>query len=218
MKEFNYPTIKTLDEYFDLIKKYKEKYPKIDGKDTIGFVAFGGVQDQFFSVTNPAMHLAGYPNDGDVLVDMNTLEAKVYQGSEFEKRWIKKLNEVNAEGLFDAESFVVNKDQYLAKLTSGRVLGYFNYYWQVVDAANNLKKAGVDEKRYDPLPIVFDESIKDQYIDPPSFVNNRGIGISVRAKDPERIMQYFDNMLTESLFNGVSRMRPTVWMRMVVFS
>lgn len=197
LKEFNYPKIKTLDEYFDLIKKYKEKYPQIDGKDTIGFVAFGGVQDQFFSVTNPAMHLAGYPNDGDVLVDMNTHEAKVYQGSDFEKRWVQKLNEVNAEGLFDAESFVVNKDQYLAKLTSGRVLGYFNYNWQVGDATNNLKKAGVDEKRYAPLPIVFDESIKDQYIDPPSFVNNRGIGISVKAKDPARIMQYFDNMLTE---------------------
>ncbi|PZD94484.1 ABC transporter substrate-binding protein [Paenibacillus sambharensis] len=197
LKEFNYPKIKTLDEYFDLIKQYKEKYPKVDGKETIGFVSFAGVSDNFFTLSNPAMHLAGYPNDGDVIVDMETQEAKVYQAGEHEKRWMKKLNEINAEGLFDAESFVMNKDQYLAKLTSGRVLGYFNYAWQVGDATNNLKLAGIDEKRYAPLPIVFDEGIKDQYIDPPAFVNNRGIGISVSAKDPVRIIQYFDNLLKE---------------------
>ncbi|KQN96226.1 ABC transporter substrate-binding protein [Paenibacillus sp. Leaf72] len=197
LKEFGYPKIKTLDEYFDLIKQYQEKHPQVDGKDTVGFVIFAGVADNFFTLTNPSMHLAGYPNDGGVLVDMNTHEAKTYQASEYEKRWIQKLNEVNAEGLFDPESFTANKDQYLAKLTSGRVLGYFNYGWQVGDATNNLKKAGIDEKRYTPLPIVFDQNTKDQYVDPPAFVNNRGIGISVNAKDPVRIIQYFDNMLKE---------------------
>ena len=197
LKEFGYPKIKTLDEYFDLIKRYKDKYPQVDGKDTIGFVSFAGVADSFFTLTNPAMHLAGYPNDGDVIVDMETHEAKVYQATDLEKRWIKKLNEINAQGLFDSESFVMNKDQYLAKLTSGRVLGYFNYAWQVGDATNNLKLAGIDEKRYAPLPIVFDADIKDQYLDPPAFVNNRGIGISVKAKDPVRIIQYFDNLLKE---------------------
>ncbi|ANY67568.1 ABC transporter substrate-binding protein [Paenibacillus sp. BIHB 4019] len=197
LKEFGYPKIKTLDEYFDLIKQYQEKHPQVDGKDTVGFVIFAGVADNFFTLTNPSMHLAGYPNDGGVLVDMATHEAKTYQASEYEKRWIQKLNEVNAEGLFDPESFTANKDQYLAKLTSGRVLGYFNYGWQVGDATNNLKKAGIDEKRYTPLPIVFDQNTKDQYVDPPAFVNNRGIGISINAKDPVRIIQYFDNMLKE---------------------
>lgn len=197
LKEFNYPKIKTLDEYFDLIKKYKEKYPQVDGKDSIGFVSFAGVSDNFFTLQNPAFHLAGYPNDGGVIVDMKTNEAKVVAGTDNQKRWIKKLNDVNAQGLFDPESFVMNKDQYLAKLTSGRVLGYFNYAWQIGDATNNLKKAGIDEKRYAPLPIVFDKDIKDQYVDPPSFVNNRGIGISVKAKDPVRIIKYFDNLLKE---------------------
>ncbi|MFX3634406.1 MAG: ABC transporter substrate-binding protein [Candidatus Pristimantibacillus sp.] len=197
LKEFNYPKITTLDEYFDLIKQYQAKYPKVDGKDTIGFATFAGVADNFFTITNPSMHLAGYPNDGGVIVDMNTHDAKTYQASDLEKRWIQKLNQVNAEGLFDPESFTANKDQYLAKLTSGRVLGYFNYGWQVGDATNNLKKAGIDEKRYAPLPIVFDKDTKDQYVDPSAFVNNRGIGISVSAKDPERIIKYFDNLLTE---------------------
>lgn len=197
LKEFNYPKVATLDEYFDLMKRYKEKYPKVDGKDTIGFMVSAGVNNNFFTLQNPAMHLAGYPNDGTVMVDMKTNEAKVVAGTDYQKKWIKKLNEMNAIGLFDPESFTMNKDQYLAKITSGRVLGYFNYSWQVNDATKNLKTAGIDEKRYAPLPIVFDPSIKDQYIDPPGFVANYGVGITVKAKDPVRIIKYFDNMLTE---------------------
>ncbi|WP_438448436.1 ABC transporter substrate-binding protein [Gorillibacterium sp. sgz5001074] len=197
LKEFGYPKVTTLDEYFDLIKKFKEKYPKVDGKDTIGFMVSAGVNNNFFTLQNPAMHLAGYPNDGSVIVDMKTNEAKIVAGTEYQQRWVKKLSEMNAAGLFDPESFTMNKDQYLAKVTSGRVLGYFNYAWQVGDASKNLKAAGVDEKRYAPLPIVFDKGIKDQYIDPPGFVANYAVGISVKAKDPVRIIKYFDNMLKE---------------------
>ncbi|AIQ47397.1 ABC transporter substrate-binding protein [Paenibacillus sp. FSL R7-0273] len=197
LKEFNYPTIKTLDEYFDLIKQYKDKYPQVDGQDTIGFATFAGEQGSFFTLQNPANHLAGYPNDGSTIVDMETHEAKLVGGSDYQKRWIKKLNEANGQGLVDPESFTMNRDQYLAKLTSGRVLGYFSYSWQVGDATNNLKKAGNDDKRYVALPIVFDKEIKDQYIDPPGFVNNYGVGITVNAKDPERIIKYFDNLLKE---------------------
>lgn len=197
LKEFGYPEIKTLDQYFDLIEQYQAKYPTVDGKDTIGFITYAGVTDNFFTITNTPMHLAGYPNDGDVLVDMESHEAKVYAATDYEKQWLASLNELNSKGLFDPETFTANKDQYLAKLTSGRVLGYFNYAWQVGDATNNLKTAGNDDLRYVALPVVFDENTKDQYIDPPSFVNNRGIGISVSADDPVRIIKYFDNLLTE---------------------
>ncbi|MBD2871078.1 ABC transporter substrate-binding protein [Paenibacillus arenilitoris] len=197
LKEFGYPEVKTLDQYFDLIVKYQEKYPSVDGKETVGFVTFAGEQGQFYTITNAPMHLAGYPNDGNVLVDMETHEAKLYMATEHEKRWLKKLNEMNAKGLVDPETFTANGDQFKAKLTSGRVLGFVGYIWQMADAMNNLKTAGNDDLRYVSLPIVFDESITDAYMDPPSFVNNRGLGISVSAKDPVRIIKYWDNLLKE---------------------
>ncbi|WJQ12363.1 ABC transporter substrate-binding protein [Geobacillus stearothermophilus] len=196
LKEFGYPKIKTLDEYFDLIAKYKEKHPETDGKPTIGFTALT-YDWRFFVISNPPAHLAGYPNDGEVIVDMKTHEAKVYGNGEYTKRWLKKLNEINAAGLFDKEAFVSNYDEYLAKIASGRVLGFFDYGWQVNQALNSLLQAGNDDLRYMPLPIVFDKNIKDQYIDPPSFASNRGIGITVSAKDPVRIIKYFDNMAKE---------------------
>ncbi len=197
LKEFGYPEVKTLDQYFDLIEKYQAKYPTVDGKGTIGYATFAGEPGQFYTITNGTMHLAGFPNDGNVMVDMETHEAKLYQGTDLEKRWLKKLNDTHLKGLFDPESFTANGDQFMAKLTSGRVLGFSGYIWQIGNAINNLKTAGNDDLRYVALPIVFDESITDAYMDPPSFVNNRGLGISVSAKDPVRIIQYWDNLLTD---------------------
>ncbi|MFC7678339.1 ABC transporter substrate-binding protein [Paenibacillus sp. GCM10028914] len=193
LKEAGYPKIKTLDEYVKLISDYVDKHPD---EDTIGMTLL--THDwRFFDVTNPPNHLAGYPNDGGVQVDMKTMEAKVYGDNDDTKRWLQTLNDLNAKGLLDKSSFVDNYDQYLAKLTSGKVLGFFDYGWQAQQAFNTLRSNGKDDLEYFPLPIVLDENIKDQYLDPPSFVNNRGIGISVSAKDPARIIQYFDNLLTD---------------------
>ncbi|MGG4554400.1 ABC transporter substrate-binding protein [Paenibacillus humicus] len=197
LKEAGYPKIKTFDDYLNLIRDYVKKHP---GEDLTGYIALT-TQDQFFALTNPPMHLAGYPNDGGVIIDMESHEANDYADDEITKRYLQELNKLNAEGLFDKSSFVDNRDQYLAKIASGKVLGFFDYRWQVGQAMNNLREAaqqtGNDDLEYMALPIVFDENTKDQYLDPPSFVNNRGVGISVSAKDPVRIIKYFDNLLTD---------------------
>ncbi|WHX48178.1 ABC transporter substrate-binding protein [Paenibacillus woosongensis] len=197
LKEAGYPKIKTFDDYLNLIREYVKKHP---GEDLTGYIALT-TQDQFFALTNPPMHLAGYPNDGGVIIDMETHEANDYADDDITKRYLQELNQLNAEGLFDKSSFVDNRDQYLAKIASGKVLGFFDYRWQVGQSMNNLREAaqqtGNDDLEYMALPIVFDENIKDQYLDPPSFVNNRGVGISVSAKDPVRIIKYFDNLLTD---------------------
>lgn len=194
----NYPQIKTVDQYFDLVERFVAAHP---GEDLTGFVTL--TDDwRFFATTNVPNHLAGYPNDGEVMIDMVTREAKLYAGSDWDYRWWKKLNEVNAKGLFDKASFVDNYDQYIAKLMSHKVVGFFDYGWQVGTATAALQDAAkadpsLDQYRYFPLPVTFDESIKDQYIDPPGFVNNRGMGITTSAKDPDRIMRFLDTLLKE---------------------
>lgn len=197
LKEAGYPKIKTFDEYLNLIRDYVKKHPE---EGLTGYLALT-TQDKFFALTNAPMHLAGYPNDGGIIIDMETHVANDYADDDITKRYLQELNKLNAEGLFDKSSFVDNYDQYLAKLTSGKVLGFFDYRWQVGQAMNNLRetanKSGNDDLEYMALPIVYDENTKDQYLDPPSFVNNRGVGISVSAKDPERIVKYFNNLLTD---------------------
>lgn len=39
LKEFGYPEVTTLDEYFQLIESYVANYPEINGEKTIGFTA-----------------------------------------------------------------------------------------------------------------------------------------------------------------------------------
>jgi putative aldouronate transport system substrate-binding protein len=74
--------------------------------------------------------------------------------------------------------------------------------WQIGNAQAALRDAAKanpaeDGYRYFPLPIVFDETIKDQYLDPVSFVKNRGWGITVKCKDPERVIEFVDHLLKE---------------------
>jgi putative aldouronate transport system substrate-binding protein len=194
----DYPLIKTIDQYFELIRDFAAENPQIDGMNVVPFT--GLTYDwRFFAFSNVPNHLAGYPNDGGVMIDMDTNEATVYANSDYTKTYFKMLNELNADGLLDQEMFVMNYDEYLAKLSSGRVLGFFDYGWQFGDATTALRAAGNSEREFMAFPVVFDENTKDQYIDPPAFVGNRGAGITVNAENPERIIQFWNELVKEEI-------------------
>ena len=67
LAEAGYPEVKTLDQYFDLIKQYKEKHPTIDGTPTIGFEILN-YDWKNWGLFNAPQHLIGHPNDGGVVV------------------------------------------------------------------------------------------------------------------------------------------------------
>lgn len=88
LKEFNYPKVKTLDEYFDLIAKYKEKYPTIDGSPTIGFEILNS-DWRNWGLFNAPQHLIGHPNDGGVVVKDGV--AEIFSNKDFSKSITKSL-------------------------------------------------------------------------------------------------------------------------------
>ncbi|MGE7824501.1 ABC transporter substrate-binding protein [Paenibacillus sp. NPDC093718] len=194
LEEFGYPKVKTLDEYFDLISKYKEKYPTIDGSPTIGFEILN-YDWRNWGLFNAPQHLIGHPNDGGVVVKDGV--AEVFANKDYAKQYYQKLNEMNAQGLIDKETFVQNYDQYLAKLSSGTVLGMFDQHWNFQNAENSLITQGKDERTYVGIPLVYDESIKDHYRDRGPLNLNNGFGISVNAKDPVKILKLLDALITE---------------------
>ena len=198
LKEFDYPELKTFDDLLDLIEAYVEKYPEVDGKKTIGFT--GLTYDwRFFAFSNQPMHLAGYPNDGEVFVDMETHEVEVYTDREENKRFLKAMNDLNQKGLLDPETFVQNYDEYLAKISNGQAVAFFDYKWQVGQAFDNLEQGDDPYLEYMGFPLVFEEGIKDQYMDPPGFVASPGLGITVSATDEEavRIIKFLDHLAKE---------------------
>ncbi|KGE19105.1 sugar ABC transporter substrate-binding protein [Paenibacillus wynnii] len=194
LKEFGYPKVKTLDEYFDLIAKYKEKYPTIDGSPTIGFEILNN-DWRNWGLFNAPQHLIGHPNDGGVVV--NDGVAEIFADKDYAKQYYQKLNEVNQLGLLDKETFVQNYDQYMAKLSSGTVLGMFDQHWNFGAAEDSLKTQKKDERTYVGLPLVFDTNTKDYYRDLPVLNLNNGFGISVNAKDSVKIIKLLDALMAE---------------------
>ncbi|MDR2701856.1 MAG: extracellular solute-binding protein [Spirochaetaceae bacterium] len=198
LKDFGYPKITTMDEYFDLLIKYKEKYPTVDDMPTIGFTILS-YDWRSFCLINPPNFLAGFPNDGNGTVDPVTHEYKVFLYQDISKRWFKKLNQMNALGLIDRSCFVDNYDQYLSKIASGRVLGFHDQAWQFQSAEYSLTNQGMHNRTYAPLPIVFDESIRPWYRNRRLPNVGQGIGISVKASDPVRIIRFLEAQLDDEV-------------------
>lgn len=198
LKEFGYPEIKTFTDYFELIRKYCQKYPATDGQPTIGFTA---VTDswRFFSLTLAPSALMGYPNDGTVFVDQETLEAKMIMTREFAKTYYSMLNRLWNEGLVDPGLFSQTYDQYLSKLASGRVIGFFDHYWQMSPAQSVLYRRQKDDFIYLPFPVVFEGVEHETYNFVETAVFSQGVGISVSCQDPVGVMKFWNRMLEEDI-------------------
>jgi putative aldouronate transport system substrate-binding protein len=194
LKEFNYPQVKTLDQYFELIQQYKDKYPTIDGQPTIGF-QICTFDWRNFCLKNAPAQLSGHPNDGGINVDNNV--ASVYANSDFAKQYYKKLNQAYNAGLLMPETFVENYDEYLAKLSTGAVLGMFDQGWNFSPANDSLVVQEKLERTYAPLALTFDESIAPYYLDRPGLNLNCGFGVTTSCKYPERVIELFDALVSE---------------------
>lgn len=201
LKEFGFPTIKTVDQYFDLLEAYAKKYPTIDGAKTIPFSIITADWEAF-NLWNPPNFLAGFPNDGNGHI---TLENGKYVYTdnftdENAYRAYKLYNGYYQRGLIDPASFTDNRDQYYAKIAQGRVLGMFIQGWQFQgDPENTLKTAGKYDRTYAPLPVTFDETIKPHYRDMPLPNLQRGYGITVKCGEKKaiEILKFLDAMLTD---------------------
>ncbi|WP_425262319.1 sugar ABC transporter substrate-binding protein [Paenibacillus pectinilyticus] len=188
LKEMGYPTPKTLDDYFDIIAKYKAKHPDMIGFETLNF------DWRTFPLQNPPEHLAGHPNDGGVIVENG--KAQIFADKDIAKNYYKKLNDVNAQGLMDREALVQNYDQYLAKIASGRVIGMFDQHWNFGDGENSLKSQNKIGSTYVGFPLLY-PGAQEYYRDRPALNINRGYGISTKAKDPVQIIKFLDSLMTE---------------------
>ena len=118
-----YPEVKTMDQYFDLIEAYQEANPTMeDGTENIPYTIL--CEDwRYFCLENAPQFLDGYPNDGSVIVDPEELKVIDYNTTPTAVKYFQKLNEEYHKGIVDPESFTQTYDEYIAKLSTGRVLG-----------------------------------------------------------------------------------------------
>ncbi|MEC9490671.1 MAG: extracellular solute-binding protein [Halanaerobiales bacterium] len=192
----DYPFIKSLDQYFKLIEDYQKEHPEYNGQKTIGYTTlFDGWRR--FATTNGPMHLMGYPNEGGFVPVKEGEEYVVrpYYGSNVEKYYYKKLNEMYSKGIIDPEAFIANYDQYLQKISSGRVLGTLNQYWQIQQAQEVLINEKPDSIMV-PFPVTYDPIVEEHIRDKPYVQTTQGMGITTACEDPVAAIKYLDYLVS----------------------
>ena len=199
-----YPQIKTLNEYFDLIEKFIAANPTNENGAAYEGFAILCEGWRHFCLINPVQHLMGRPNDGEVIINVNSgnWETETFIEKPYAKDYYAKLNDVYKKGLINPDTFVMTYDQYIAKLSAGTVLGMFDQTWDFGTATAALETAGMYKNTYIALPLVYDESyghgvIEEHYLNGAVPNKDRGFGISVNCEYPEKMIQLFEGLLSD---------------------
>ena len=205
LKWADYPEIRTMDQYFDLMERYNEANPTMeDGTENIPYTIL--CDDwRYFCLENAPQFLDGYPNDGSCIVDPETLTVIDYNTTDTAVKYFQKLNEEYQKGIVDPESFTQTYDEYIAKLSTGRVLGMIDQWWDFAYTAGDaIKQAGLDAQGCDyiPLPITIDESVKNQWHCSGGVLNvSDGLAITTSCEDVEAALQFVDDLLSQDIHN-----------------
>lgn len=198
-----YPEVHTMDQYFDLIEAYNEANPTMeDGTTNIPYTIL--CDDwRYFCLENAPEFLDGYPNDGSVIVDPEELKIIDYNTTPTAKRYFQKLNEEYQKGIVDPESFTQTYDEYIAKLSTGRVLGMIDQWWDFAyTAGDSIKQQGLDKQgcAYVPLPITIEEGMKNQWHNSGGVLNvASGLAITVDCEDVDGALQFIDDLLGQEV-------------------
>ena len=197
LKELGYPKMQTLQDYENALRTYLQRHPTYNGQRTIGFSLLIDTWQWYIDLSNPSCFLLGYPDDGQWLVDPNTLEAYYKFFHPQAREYYRWLSRMNAEGILDPESFTQTEDVWRAKIASGRVLGIAYPDWGYGESKQALIGEGRLDRTYAYLPITINENYKNVSLMDPGFSGGYGIAITTACKDPERAMEFLDWMASE---------------------
>ena len=205
----NYPKVRNVKQYFELLKSYKEAHPEIDGQSTIGFAFPAEGWRFYFTIYSPPF-LTGYPNESGPLIDC-VVDGKVdYITKPCPGEWVPRdpflnspefkevmniYNQAYLDGLIPKDTVVQTHEQYNEKIASGRVLGVFDQEWEIITSQKVLRKEKPDRVLYN-LPVTLSENVEVfKNVDNPNY--GGGYGISVKASDPVAAIKFLDKSFSE---------------------
>jgi putative aldouronate transport system substrate-binding protein len=200
LKWANYPKIESLDQLFKLLEDYYAANPTMaDGNSVIPFEILA--YDWFyFCLENPPQFLDGWPNNGRCIVDPATYLVSDYNVTPTAQRYFKKLNEEYKKGIVDPEFMTMNHDQFLEKISSGRVLSMVEQRWDFQTAEDSIKAQNLEGCTYVPLGITIDPGMKEMYYTSnEATVLSGGLSITKSCKDVEGALQFVNDLLSPEI-------------------
>ncbi len=199
----NYPKIETLDEYFDLIERYYAEHPTLDdGTEIIPYTIL--CEDwRYFCLENAPEFLDGYPNDGSVIVDKENLKIVDYNTTDTAKMYFQKLNEEYNKGIVDVEFGTQTYDEYISKLSTGRVLGMCDQNWDFNFTVSDVfKQSGLDKEgcNYIPLGLTAKKGMENRWHTYDDTLNmSSGVAITTACEDVDAAFQFLDDLCTQEI-------------------
>ncbi len=199
----NYPKIETLDEYFDLLERYYAEHPTMeDGTEIIPYTIL--CEDwRYFCLENAPEFLDGYPNDGSVIVDKENMKIVDYNTTDTAKMYFKKLNEEYNKGIVDPEFGTQTYDEYISKLSTGRVLGMCDQNWDFNFTITDVfKQSGLDQEgcSYIPLGLVAEKGMENRWHTYDDTLNmSSGVAITKDCDDIEAAFQFLDDLCSQEI-------------------
>lgn len=198
-----YPEIHTLDQYYDLLERYVEANPTLDdGTKVIPYTML--CEDwRYFCIENAPEFLDGYPNDGSVIVDTENMKIVDYNTTPTAEKYFKKLNEEYNKGIIDPEFATQTYDEYIAKLSTGAVLGMCDQWWDFAYTVNDVfKQTGLDKDgcNYVPLGLTIEEGMDNMWHTYADTLNNSsGLGITTSCEDVDAAFKFVNDILDQEI-------------------
>jgi len=185
----------TAQEFEDLLVKFKEKYPSIDGKPSIPMTLngedMGSVQWTFKGMFGMKTY---YEENGELKKDIR------------DPRYLDMMKFINSlynKGLIDKEWATMKTKQYEQKIAAGNVFATANASWNV-GAPNTLLKADApegtnkEERQLYQYKVLGPNIAADQTTyGPKSSLGWDGVTISKTNKDPVRTIKMLDYLASE---------------------
>ncbi len=198
LKENNYEVPKSLDEFEKMIKDYLAAHPKTeDGMDMIGISLSASDWHWMITLGNPSGYIAeGAPDNGQWLIDED-YNATYKFASKKVREYFQWLNRMYNEGILDPEFAPQTHDDYIAKISSGRVLALFDTLWDYQDGEKILKQDGKLEQTYCGLPLGMDENVKVPTLMYQGLATGQGVGITTSCENPEAAIKYLDYICSD---------------------
>ena len=211
-----YPEIETLDQYFDLLEKYTEANPEMpDGEAVIPYTMLCESW-RYYCIECAPMYLDGYPNEGCAIVntDDGPYDPVVvdYNTTDTAQNYFRKLNEEYSKGVIDPDFATQNYDEYITKLSSGRVLGMCDYYWDFAYSisgsfmANRSASDGTTYRLSDigcdyvPLGLVAEEGMSQQWHTYEEGIDySSGTAVTIGCIDPDLAFKFMNDLLSQEV-------------------
>lgn len=198
-----YPEVQTMDDYFKVLEDYYAANPTMeDGTEHIPYTIL--CEDwRYFCLENAGQFLAGYPNDGSVIVNTETMTIEDYNVSDATYQYFKKLNEEYNKGMIDKEFATQTYDEYIAKLSTGRVLGMIDQWWDFAYTVNDVfKQQGLDVKgaNYVPLGLTIEPGMDQMWHTYSDTVNEAsGLAVTTACEDPDLAFEFINALLEQDI-------------------